>query len=275
MLDKTSCLYDVLLNDLGNEWRVEFDDLNGVGYDLDIERSLIILNNFGLRPDSALASPYFRPQIILYFAEALRMTRHVEWLDGMLERYDPQTIILIGRICVADVSVQRIKFAWEAKIEDDPSLWKYILCGDHADMALTFESALEKYLESKMDEEEALRRSMAVAFNQWFSNNQRVNECDHDTLDLIDGMISEKARFEGKRLEKNAVTCLTFIPGDDQSYIDRYLQEDILKNPYYSIINDALNHAHFSQIITDINTIRIGGLVFSDPELAARFVISE
>tara|TARA_B100001750_G_scaffold204288_1_gene180583 strand:+ start:476 stop:1318 length:843 start_codon:yes stop_codon:yes gene_type:complete len=275
MLDIMPCLYDVLLNDLGNDWHIEFNDLNGIGYDLDIERSIIMLNNFGLRPDCALKSPYFRPQIILHLVEALRMTRHVEWLEGMLERYDPQTIILIGRVCVADTTVQKIKFAWESKIDGDTSLWKHILCGEHTDIATAFESSLEKYLTASMDLEQAQSKAMAVAFNQWFSNNERVNDCDHDTLDLVDGMIADYARFEGRRLEKNAITCLTFIPGQDQSYLDRYLQEDILKNPYYSLVSDPINHIHFTQILSDMNTVRVGGLVFSDRDLAARFIVSE
>lgn len=275
MLEIMSGHYGALIDDLDGDWHVNFDDLNDLTYDLDIDSNVVILHNHGLRPDQALSSPYFRPQIILALAEALRMTRHVEWLDGMLGRYHPQTIILIGRVCVADTSVQKIKFAWEAKIDEDPTLWKHILCGDETDMAVAFESSLEKYLSSGMDDEGAMRKAMAVAFNQWFSNPDRVRECDHDTMNLIDGMIADRVHFDGKRLEKNAITCLTLVPGEDDSYLDRFLQDDVLKNPYYAAITDPINQSHFMQIITDMNTIRVGGLVFSDPVLAARFALAE
>ena len=275
MLNMVSCRYDEFINDLDDQWRVKFDDLNGIQYDLDIENSVIILHNHGLRPDQALSSPYFRPQVYLALAEALRMTRHVEWLDGMLERYHPETIILIGRICVADTVVQKIKFAWKSKMDGDNALWKHILCSNATDMAISFESALEKYSSAGMEESEAMRKSMAVAFNTWFSCSDRVRDCDHDTLNLIDGMIADHTRFEGKRLEKNAVTCLTLMPGDNNSYIDRFLQEDVLKNPYYVAINDTINQAHFVQAVMDMNTVRIGGLVFSDAALASRFSLSE
>ena len=275
MIEMVPCAFDSLLNDLSNEWQVDFDDLNGINYDLDLDDKKIILHNYGLKPEQALSSPYFRPQIILTLAEALRMTRHVEWLDGMLDRYHPETIILIGRVCVADTTTQKIKIAWESKMDGDNSLWKHMLCSEATDMAIAYECALEKYLNVDMDEEQALRKSMAVAFNQWFTSSDRIRDCDHDTLNLIDGMIADNAKFHAKRLEKNAITCLTLMPGENSSYIDRFLQDDILKNPYYVAINDCINQAHFMQVVTDMNTVRIGGLVFSDSVLAARFAHTE
>lgn len=275
MHDILSYPYQSLINDLGKDWRVDFDDLNDVSYDLDIDNAIIVLHNHGLRPDQALSSPYFRPQILLALAEATRMARHVEWLDGMIARYHPQTIILLGRICVADTTTQKIKFAWDAKQDNDGSLWKHILCGESSDMALAFESSLEKYMTAGLDQAEAIKKSMAVAFNRWFTSPNRMTDCDHDTLNLIDGMITDNIIFNDKTLEKNAMICMTLMPAGESSYIDLYLQNDILKNPYYATIADPFNETHFSQILNDMNKVNVSGLVFSDPHLAARFALVE
>lgn len=267
--------YDVLIQDISEGWGIEFDDLNGVSYDLDIGNKKIIIHNFGLKTDNLFQSPYFKPQATLSTIEALRMVRHVEWLDGALNRYHPETILLIGRICVADAQIHKIKCAWDAKMNDDHSLWKHILCGEESDMAVAFIHAFEKFLSSGLDEEEALKKSMAVAFNTWFSSADRQRDCDHDTLNLIDSMIAENTQFEGKRLEKNAITCLTLLAGYDTTYIDKYLQEDVLRNPYYSSVCDEINQSHLMQIISDMNKIHVGGLVFQDATLAARFTVCE
>lgn len=275
MLDILSYPYDHLIKDLSKDWRIDFDDLDDVAYDLDIDNAIIILHNHGLRPDQAMASPYFKPQILLALAEALRMARHVEWLDGMLARYHPETIILLGRICVADTTTQKIKFAWDAKINGDGSLWKTLLCGDCSDVAQGYESALDKFKTSGLDPEESVKKAMAVAFNRWFTAPERMKECDHDTLNLIDGMIAEHVIFDSRRLEKNAVTCMTLIPAGAASYVDVFLQNDLLKNTYYSSIADEVNASHFAQILKDMNKVNVGGLIFSDPALAARFSMVE
>ena len=43
---------------------------------------------------------------------------------------------------------------------------------------------------------------MAVAFNAWFRDADRIRVCDNDTLNMIDDMVAENVRFQGKRLEK-------------------------------------------------------------------------
>jgi hypothetical protein len=265
--------YSEFQADIVGHWAIDFCDLNNASYDLDIENARIIIHNFGLSAQHLLSSKYFRPQVALAMAEAYRMVRHVEWLDGMLTRYNPETIILIGRICVADTVTQTIKFAFDAKTNKDDVLWKHILCGENADMAMAFINGLEKFLTAGMDYNVAEKKACAVAFNTWFACSTRMDLCDHDTLTLMDDMIENNEIFDLKKMEKNAVTCLTLMPGCQTSYIDTHLQNDILKNPYYIAMNNTANQTHLAQITRDINTVNVAGIVFRDHALAQRFAL--
>ena len=274
IIDQTATLFEDFISDLSGDWRIDFDDLNtNVHYDLDIDENIIILPSFGLKPEQALSSHYFRPQILIGLVEALRMVRHVEWLEGALSQYNPETILLIGRICVADTSAHLIKTAHQMKTHyDDNSLWKHLLCGEWSDMAQAYATSLDQLQkDTTLNIDKAQSKAMATAFNRWFASQDRIKDCDHDTLNLIDGMIAEKTLFENKLLARNAITCLTLESGDQSTYLSADLQDDILKNPYYRSINDPINETHFMQIMSDMNSHRVGGLVFRDPLLAARF----
>ncbi len=267
VLNKNDDIFADYHNDIVGDWTVEFDDLNDIGFDLDIENSTLILNSYGLKPDIAMRSHYYRPQIHLAMIESLRMIRHVEWLDGTLERYHPADIVHIGRICVADTHVHKIMTAWDIKCEGDDALWKHILCSDHADMALAYEKGLEKDL--------TVEQSMAIAFNTWFSGSDRLRDCDHDVLNLMDNMLDENTNFGNKKIKSYIVNALTMIVGEDSSYIDKMLQDDVTFNPYYRDIQDPINQSYLSQIVNDMNKTRVGGLVFQDSDLASRFAICD
>ena len=275
MLIEKTCYYDDFMHDIDADWTIAFDDLNDIPFDLNADEKIVTLHNFGLKTPNLLASPYFKPQVMLALIDALRMVRHVEWLDGTLHRYHPETILLIGRICVADTQSQKIATAWDVKMSGDDTLWKHVLCGDVSDMTIAFVNGLENFLAGGMDENMAMKKSMAIAFNKWFSCPVRTKDCDHDTLNLIDDLIADNVILGVKKLEKNAVTCLTLMAGKTDGYIDRHLQNDILKNPYYTSMNDEINQAHLMQTIKDMNTTTVAGLVFQDKALAQRFMLCE
>ena len=264
--------YDFMMGDIPCEWAIDFDDLNAVPYHLDVDDCRITLHNFGLKTDHLLASPYFRPQIVLALIEAIRMAHHMKWLNESIENYNPETLLMIGRLCEADVQTHKILVAWNAKIEDNNhALWKHILCGDQSAMAVAFITALETLMSNGMDDTIAIKKSMAVAFNTWFADPDAVRNCDHDTLNMIDDMIASNHHFGSKKLHHNLLTCLTLMGCENTTYLDRFLQDDILKNPYYSAINDDINQSHLMQLMMDMNTISVGGIKFHDPALAARF----
>jgi len=258
-----------------DEWSIDYKDLNDIPYDLDIDQKTIFIHNFGLSEQALNQSSYFKPQSDLAMIESMRMVRHVEWLEGAMARYHPETILLVGRICVADCQIQKIVKSYNEKMNGNDLLWKHILCSDLTDMAQAFEKALEKFMDTGHDLNLSMRQSMAVAFNRWFSCHDRLQQCDHDTLNLMDDMIEEGSQFGTKRLEHNAVVCLTLMTGDNTSYIDSHLQKDILNNPYYRDVTNDINEIHLMHVINDMNKTHVNGVSFSDPQLAARFAVCE
>jgi len=260
--------------EIDNDWQMTFEYLDHNDYEIDEENKRILFSTYGLEVKQALKSPYFSPKIILSMVEALRVIRHAEWLDSSLMHYHPWSIVQIGRICMADIATQLLSFAWVIREEGYRDTWKTLLCSDYADMAVIYQTIIEKKLS---DIDMVVLRGIALAetFKQWFAKDERVAECDHSTLDLIDSMLLEQERPDqdcfNEYLKAMTVICLTLRAGGISSYVDTKMRTDILDNPYYSSISDPINHTHLKQIIRDLDTISIGNIAFRDKELAARF----
>lgn len=263
-------LLSPFLTEIDNHWQVRFEYLDHYGYDIDEDGKFLTLSTYGLMPEQALKSPYFSPQIILSLVESLRMARHIEWLDGSLERYHPESIMRIGRICMADTATQLVAFAWATREAGHKDIWKTLLCGDYADMAAEYQNVMEQ---QSPETDMTVLRGVALArtFKQWFFGHDRVTECDHNTLDLIDAMLVDQKMPGNDYLEPTAITCLTLRGGGVSSYIDTAMRSDIMDNPLYSAVTDPINQAHLMQIIHDMYTVSIGSVAFRDTELAARF----
>jgi hypothetical protein len=269
--------FQSLMSGLREEWDVVYDDLGHMPYDMDWNNRQIILNNYGLRPESALRSYYFKPQIELAYAESLRMARTVEILTDCLNDFHPETILLIGRIGVADACIHKILYAWQERLNNNPTPWKHILCGEDSDIAQAFISGLEKLLASGCSEAIATQKAMAIAFNAWFASADKKRNCDHDTLNLIDDMVAGLMTMSLSRrsLGTKMLSRLTSMTGENTSYLDHQHQKDILKNRYYAQCDDVINQTHLTQILNDMGTITVGQIAFRDIDLAKRFLILE
>lgn len=262
-----------LSGDIDQNWQIVFDDVPAHGYEIDEPEKKLILANYGLETEQALGSPYFGPQILLALAEGLRMARHIEWLEGSIERYHPESILRLGRICVADTATQLLSFAWKAREAGYNLLWKTLLCSHHSDLAATFQTMMERASLVNGDENPVFNTVLSQVFKQWFACEARLTECDHDTLDLIDSLLIDQKIPGDHYLESHAVTCLTLKAGGGSSYIDAAMTGDIIRNPYYISVSDPINQAHLMQIIHDMYTTRIGGVAFRDADLASRFAL--
>jgi len=273
MLLEISHHYQTLIDDLQNDWTVELKDLNNAPFEIDTDSNTIFIHSYGLHHNRLMQSDYFRPQFLLNMVEALRMAKQTESLEDIIHRYQPNQIMLLARVCAADAITQKISFAWDAKLEDDNSLWKYLLCSDISDVALAFATSLEKLLTTGHDIDNAYQKSMVAGFNQWFASQDRQKQCDYDTLNMMDDMIADNVIFRTQSLDKNIILFVSSLIGEQKTYLDDDFIEDVLNNPYYASCHDEINQIHFMQIINEMNKINVGGLVFQDPNLAARFTI--
>lgn len=272
---KLSSLYDIfepLVHDVHPDWRIHLSDLTDYAYDMDVDDKILTLNSHGLGEDKAMQSQFFAPQIILSLIEGLRMVRHVELLDGALECYDIHTVIHIGRICMADCVSQTIKTAWLAKCDGYDHAWKHLICGDFGGLAHKFSSVMETFLSSGMDNDMALEQSMAIMFNDWFTLDDKVFQCDHDSLNMMDDMVNDDIEFGSKPLKTITIACLSAQSGTQTSYLQKPYVDDVLNNPYYFDVNNTINRIHLSQLTKDIQSTCVNGIQFRDCALAERFL---
>jgi len=274
----TSSCCKGLQADLSAEWDFTYDDLDDAAYHIDADDHVITLNSYGLKPAAAMASTYFRPRIELALIESLRMARHHEWLDDVMTDFSPSSHVMINRVCEADVQAHKILTAWMARADTDNDgiLWKHILCGADADMAMAFRTGLETLMAAGADDQQAMQKATAMAFNTWFAAPERIRVCDHHILNMMDDIMMNTAMRPGTaQLSSKMVACLTALNGTKDSYLDYHHQKDLVKNPYYTSIQDDINKTHLAHIIRDVKTHHAAGLVFQDGALAKRFAIIE
>ncbi len=269
---QSSSVIDLFRAQLSSVWNLHYADLSVESpYEIDCETQTITIHNFGLHINKAMESHYFAPQIELITIESLRMAYHAQNIDDMLNGLRIEDIIILARVIEADIQTTKIMAAWLARMQNNPILWRHVLCGDNADMATAFVRGLEAYLSSGMDQNQAMKNAMAMGFNQWFSCATRQQKCDHDTLNMIDDRMNEFCIGQ-MTLSDNDISMVTSLLGDDISYLNTAHCHDILINPYYGQIRDEINQVHFNHIYRDMDKTYIGDLAFHDDDLAHRFV---
>jgi hypothetical protein len=271
-MDSLTPVISALTCDIDPAWDVALCDIQNYGYDIDVDQKIVSLDSKGLGAHAALSSPYFKAQIFLSLLEGLRMIRHIEWLDNDLERYHPESVIKIGRFCVADSVTQTIYGAWHARESGQDSLWKHLLCGKHSDMTQCFDRVMERCLTQGNDESDAMCEALSLTFRTWFTDAERVRLCDHDSLNILDSMMEDGIKIGRKHIDHAAITCLTYYVGGQTSYLAMETVRDILINPFYGEMDDAFNKAHLTQIIRDNTINEVAGIPFQDVTLAQRFM---
>ncbi|PCH99785.1 MAG: hypothetical protein COB76_04880 [Alphaproteobacteria bacterium] len=271
--ENLTALFAALWRDIDPAWDINLCDLSGHGYDMDVDQKILSIDSKGLLPDQALSSSYFAPQILLSLIEGIRMVRHVEWLDNALERYHPESIVKIGRICVADSVSQTISVAWHGRGQGCDAMWKHLLCGMHSDMAQCFDRVMERGLSQGGDESDVLTEALEMTFRTWFTDEDRVVRCDHDSLNVMDELLNDEIEIGFKHIEQASIVCLTLQVGGNVTYLCRDVLRDMMRNPFYGAIDSLINQTHLMQIIRDTKINEVAGIPFRDIDLASRFMM--
>jgi len=258
-----------------HDWTIEYDDLNDRSYDVDMDDQTITIHNFGLSDARLMESQYFRVQADLALIEAQSIATRLKWLGASLHDYHPEMIMILGRIMMADAQVQKIAYAYHEKCEGRDRMWKHLLCSDVMDLAKIYDQSLSYFQNNQQDDEVIIRHAMASVFHSWFLDHQRIETCDYDTLSFMDDMLDDDVVFGSQKPTLNDVTCLTPNMQDERSYLDRELQKDILKNPFYHDVKNDIHKTYLTQIITDNGKMFVNGIGFSDFGLAQRFFVMD
>jgi hypothetical protein len=247
-------------------WRVMLADLSTGGFHLDIPERTLSLDHAGLSPSALGRSVFFRCALVQSFVRGLRDIWQEEKLGGIEHIYKPESYLLVERIRAADADCVSILAAWELRGAGYGDVWRHILGADDGDLAVTFGCALEKNPSSLYS-----GAALARTFAQWFEDDLRVDAVDHETLEHLDSVLenSDGAGALGDQMPTaSQIEALSTLPDGVRYLADK--GGNILKDPLYAGLSDAINQAHLFHIVYDSKVIMVGGVPFSDARLARK-----
>lgn len=247
-------------------WHVGIEDQYGYDFHLDVPEKRIILDGCGLLPEALGRSEYFRSVLLISFIRALRDIWQEKRHGGFDEEYGPDDILMLERVRAADCDVMSVLVSWELRSEGKASLWRHLIGSEEGDLAVAFSTHLERRAASFITGD-----ALAAAFTQWYQAPERVDACDHETLEYMDGVIQENPGqnpFGDKKLTPVGVEVLSCLP-DKTAYL-KNLGGNILMDPLYAGLGDLINQSHYMQIIYDLQVTYVDDIPFRDPDLARK-----
>ena len=259
-----SAMIDEAIND---GWNIALEDLNGPDFHIDVPEKIIALDSLGMSIQALGRSSYFRNALLVSFIRALRDVWQEKRHGGFDDEYGPENILMLERVRAADLDVLAVLVAWELRSEQCVSLWRHMLGSEEGDIAMRYSGAMERDPASAFN-----GQALAMAFDQWFRDKQRVSACEHEILDDLDMIISER-QLEGdypvfgkEALKPIKLEMLSCLP-DRTAYLQGS-GRDLMSNPLYAGMNSAVNQAHLMQVLHDMRVVRVHDVPFRDAELA-------
>ncbi|MCB9982893.1 MAG: hypothetical protein H6861_04345 [Rhodospirillales bacterium] len=247
-------------------WTMDIDALEGPDFHIDVPQKQIILSDQSL-PISALGrSAYFKNSLLVSMIRALRDVWQEKRHGGFDVDYGPEEVLMLERVRAADLDILAVLVAWELRAEGQGSLWRHMIGSEDGDLAMRFSGYLDRDPSSLFN-----GKALAAAFGQWFREERRINACDHEALNYMDSLIEDaqgRETFGHKKLSAIAVERLSCLP-DRTAYLQGQGRE-ILADPLYAGLSDAINQAHFMQIIYDLKVTRVQSVPFRSAALAER-----
>ncbi len=266
MVGESPTAIALLKNAIKQGWQISFEDTINGSYVIDIEENVIYLDLQGLSPKSLTKSSYFRNMVLVSFLKSLRDIWHENKMSSLENYFSPENLLKLERYRNADIDTISIYMCWELRSAGYSEIWRHVLGSDLGDMAMIFTKYLERKPVSLYD-----GKALAYTFKNWFSCDNRVNECDHNALEIIDDILyasTEKNPFGSERLELEYIENLLLLP-DGSKYIHN-LGREIISSPYYAGMNDSVNQTHLLHIIYDLEVTIVCGVPFQDASLAKK-----
>lgn len=247
-------------------WSLGASDLKGRHFHLDVPQKTLFLDHHNMRASVLAASPYFLNELLADFVRGLRDIWHEELSGAFDKDYNPEKTLMLERVRSADCDTVLILAAWELRGAEQPDLWRHLIGSETGDMALAFSRYLERDPASLFN-----GRALSVAFRQWYADEQRVNDCDHSTLEMLDDLaLSQESReiFGSRRLTSQKVQCLSLLP-DGMCYLEDCV-EAITQDPIFFDMTDPINQSHLFHLMHDLEVSTRAGVPFRDKRLANR-----
>lgn len=247
-------------------WMLSIDEREGYDFHLDVMERQIVLDDNGLSAQALGRSEYFRHVIMVSLIRALRDVWQEKRHGGFDEEYGPEDILMLERIRAADCDVIAVLVAWELRSEGQGDLWRHMIGSEDGDIAMAFSGYLERNPAGTFD-----GGALCAAFKQWYRSVERINACDHETLEYMDFLVRDNRNtnpFGHEKLTPVGAEVLSCLP-DKTAYL-RGQGREILKDPFYAGLQDEINQAHLMQVLYDMKVVHVQGVPFRDTELAEK-----
>ncbi len=262
----------LLLKEAAQEdWRIDMSDTVAANFHIDVSQRIIFLSHNDLDPIAISRSSYFCNVVLVSFIQSLREVWQEKRHGGFDERYSPENVLMLERVRSADCDVMGAFVAWELRNADYPEVWRHLVGGSDGDVAMALMHYIQRNPTAQSD-----HKAMLCAFNQWFDCEERVNKCDHATLEYLDDVMYEsdiRDPFGKCALTDAGIEVLSCQP-DRTAYLQG-IGADILSDPYYAGLHSEINQTHFFHLIYDIKVTHVGGVPFRCAKLAAKFFPDE
>ena len=246
-------------------WTIGLDDLEGQDFHLDVAENHMIINNQGLGLQTLRASDYFFNVTLTSIANALRDIWQEKRYGGFEDDYGPESILMLERIRSADCDTLTIAIAWELRGAGQADMWRHVLGSEDGDMAIMFMTSI-----ARLRTGQTIHHALSDTFRQWFASEERMNVCDHETLEYLDDLIAEDGydAFGHSYLTASRLEILSCLP-DRTAYLQN-MGRELIADPLYAGMADPINQAHFMQLMHDLESTTVGGVSFRDADLAAK-----
>lgn len=261
-----------LINDAISEgWYLGIDDLNGNDFSIDVTEKTIFVSHFGLSPEGIMRSAYFSNLVLINLVRALRDVWHEKRHGAFDNLFGPEAILMLERVRAADCDVIGILVAWELRSEGHSDIWRHTIGSENGDLAMAYSHYLERDPSSQFN-----GKALKAAFKEWYACEERLNACDHQTLEYMDEILknSQESNPFGRKVPTHiAIELLSCLP-DKTAYLQGFGRE-ILNDPMYSGLDDPLNQSHLMHILYDLEVVLVNNVPFRDADLAARIFPEE
>jgi hypothetical protein len=238
-------------------------DLNGEGYSLDAQEHDITLDHYGFTAGALGRSAHFRNALFINFIKALRARYHAAQNYNFEATARPDAVLMLERARFADIETIAILAGWELRAAGHTDIWRHILGADEGDMAMIFTRAIEKDPAGFYDGSVLTR-----TFCQWYGDDARVAEADAQTLEAMDDHLQHGGKFGSDALKAESIERISKFPGA-QPYLQG-MGANIVTDPYFVAMHDAINEAHLFQIVYDSKVTLVEGVPFRDSRLARK-----
>lgn len=256
---------DMLKEAAKDGWMLELDDLGSHDFHLDVPEKTIVLNTHGLDVSALNRTHYFRNLVIIAFARALRDVWQEKRHGGFEDNFGPESILMLERVRAADCDTMAVLIAWELRSAGFTDIWRHTVGSEEGDMAMAFYKK-QKRLTA---DESGLHETLAHTFKQWFTSEDRISVCDHETLEYLDNFIAYEGveSFGSTYLTATHLEILSCLP-DKTAYL-RGFGKELIADPAYSGLNDEINQAHFMHLMHDMQAVTVAGVPFRSEKLAS------